>query len=129
MRRSPSSGSPRCRRVRTVAPWSAVSVISTVVDPGGTVGWPSAPRHDKAAGRFDHSIVTARNVLAVDIDPITPAGSRVELGADPHPLHETTAVGEVGKHDFRRSLDPLRNLDCAGQVFNHAVAAGSVRPV
>src|SRR3989454_12779694 len=93
-------------------------------------GWMAfpAPRHDEAAGRFDHSIVTRRNVLAVDVDPITPSGSRVELGADPHPLHETAAVGEVGEHDFGRCLDPLRYLDRPGQVFNHAVAAVRVLP-
>src|SRR5437870_13785749 len=87
------------------------------------------PGHDEPPGRFDLSIMTRRNVLAVDINPITPSGSRVELGADPHPLHKTAAVGEVGEHDFGRGLDPLRNLDRTGQVFNHSVAAASVPPV
>ena len=87
-----------------------------------------APGHDEATGRFDLSIVAGRNVLAVDVDPIPPSGPRVELGAHPHPLHETAAVGEVGEHDFWRSLDPLGNLNRAGQVVNHAVAAESGLP-
>src|SRR5437762_2859552 len=85
-----------------------------------------APRHDETTGRFDLSIMTGRNVLAVDVDPIAPSGSRVELGANPHPLHETAAVGEVGEHDFGRSVDPLGNFDRTGQVVNHSVAAAIV---
>src|SRR5205814_10603731 len=87
------------------------------------------PGHDEPPGRFDLSILTSRNVLAVDIDPITSSGPRVELGADPHPLHKTAAVGAVGEHDFGRGLDPRRNLDRTGSVVKHSVDAESVPAV
>src|SRR2546426_2048869 len=77
------------------------------------------PAHHQAARRIDLLVLAARDVLAIDVDAIAPARTRVELGADAHPGHEAPAIRQIGEHDLRRRLDPPGDLDRTRQVLNH----------
>src|SRR2546423_5462704 len=82
-----------------------------------------APTHHQPPRRVDFLVFAARDVLAVDVDAVTAARPGVELGPAAHPARKTPAVGQVGEHDLRRGVDPLRDLDRAGEVLNHSGAS------
>src|SRR5919108_5262020 len=81
-----------------------------------------APAHHDSARFVDLAELAARDVFAVDVDPITAAGARVELGADAHPAGESRRFGQVGEDNLGRGIDPLRDLDRASRVLNHGAA-------
>ena len=82
-----------------------------------------APAHHDAMRRVHLLIFTTCDVFAIDIDPVAPAGTRIQLGSHAHPFHEPAAVRQIGEHRFRRRLDSLRDLDGAGKVLNHGGGA------
>src|SRR2546426_12762379 len=81
------------------------------------------PAHDQPPRRIDLLVLPARDVLAIDVDAIAPAGTRVELGADAHPGDEAPAIRQIREDDLRRRLDPPGDLDRSRQVLNHAAVA------
>src|SRR6266853_6203694 len=87
-----------------------------------------APAHHQPSGWIDDFVRAARNVHAVDVDPVAAARASVELGANAHPANETLAVRQVGELDLWRRLDPLGDLDHARQVLNHVASSWNALP-
>ena len=70
-----------------------------------------APRHDEPVRRIDLAILTAGEMLAVDVDPEGTIFARVKLRADAHPLDELGRVGQVGEDGRRTRRYALLDLD------------------
>src|SRR5438046_2288667 len=82
-----------------------------------------APAHDEPPRWINLLVLTAGDVLPIDVDAVAPSGSRIELGADAHPFDEAGTVRQIGKDDLRRCLDSLGDLEGAGEVLNHGGAS------